>query len=299
MFIWFKKNLLVVTLSLVAFMVILLVLIVQIFGSEGNKPSDVLGLTKDSSSQNSFSNNSSEKLCSDNSCGSSSTSLVSTSASSLYSATTQPKQVITIANGDSASGLNTRIDPCGKIINPIIPWGTVGEIIEESADKECNGKSYKWYKIKWSTGVIGWSISDYLKIDLKPFESKDGFIEGGITYPAGSIPAGINYCAVKTSAPVYTYCTTTTIKDTKFINSTGYRLHVTEGTYKVYAKNDNISKDTKAYYDGYIKCIGEKYSTSEDSSVCDQNQTTPILISVSKGSTSSNITLGDWYNMNP
>jgi hypothetical protein len=70
--------------------------------------------------------------------------------------------VFAVANGSTDKGVNVRKQPCGEISGSLRVWGSSGMSMGESVKATCQGKEYTWLKVKWSDGVEGWTITDYL-----------------------------------------------------------------------------------------------------------------------------------------
>jgi hypothetical protein len=60
--------------------------------------------------------------------------------------------------------LNWRSAPCGEILGAPKQWTATGVITEEPVTRACFDNNYEWFKIQWSDGSEGWSISNNLKI---------------------------------------------------------------------------------------------------------------------------------------
>lgn len=116
-----------------------------------------------------------------------------------------------------------------------------------------------------------------------------GFIEGSLTYPSEGIPTDLTVYAQNTSTGKL-YSTAEHITNNKFLLKVGYKLAVPVGSYYVYGSTnmlkDNGGKIFKAYYNDYVKC-GMSVNCKS---------TAKIIVNVQAGKTTSNITIGDWYN---
>jgi hypothetical protein len=76
---------------------------------------------------------------------------------------------------EKTGSINVREEACSPVIIGSQNWSSVGQVIEGPVEKNCFQKNWKWYKIKWSNGVKGWSISNYFNsIDLSREYNKNG-----------------------------------------------------------------------------------------------------------------------------
>ena len=79
-------------------------------------------------------------------------------------------------NSSKAGSVNIRESVCNNNIIGSSNWKAVGQIIEGPITQECFGSKWNWYKVKWSNGVIGWSIDNYFqKVEAIKKFAKDGF----------------------------------------------------------------------------------------------------------------------------
>lgn len=67
--------------------------------------------------------------------------------------------------GTGGAGLRVRDTPCGKQIGNK-PDGSTGVVLEGPVVCVLEGKTYRWWKIRWSDGLVGWSVEDYLGLAL-------------------------------------------------------------------------------------------------------------------------------------
>ncbi|MEM3486376.1 MAG: PKD domain-containing protein [Candidatus Methanomethyliaceae archaeon] len=67
--------------------------------------------------------------------------------------------------GTGGVGLRVRDAPCGNRIGNE-PDTATGTVLEGPVVCVLDGKAYKWWKIRWSDGLIGWSVEDYLALAL-------------------------------------------------------------------------------------------------------------------------------------
>jgi hypothetical protein len=96
------------------------------------------------------------------------------------------KTVVASSNGVNASGLNSRVQPCGDLTDPTpIPWGTQGSVLAGPTNKACLGGNWNWYQVKWSDGSTGWSVSSYLN-DGSTAPYKAALNTTATTTPSGS-----------------------------------------------------------------------------------------------------------------
>ena len=206
------------------------------------------------------------------------------------STTVSKTSVKSAANGNSGTGVNVRVNPCESVTGNLQKWGSVGELLDGPISKECLGGKYTWYKVDWTDGSKGWSISDNLIIS----NLKDSAIVGSLIYPSEYLP-NQRVCAKETTTQTET-C----------IDSTGqkYSISVPAGTYQVYVKGalDSSGKltpwGTLVYYNKYVKdCMMKGYPGTEcqGNGVPNSFHTEIILVKVETGSTVENINPWDWY----
>lgn len=65
--------------------------------------------------------------------------------------------------GIKATSVNIREGACSDRITGAQNWAALGQILEGPVEKGCFDDTWQWYRVKWSNGQIGWSISDYFK----------------------------------------------------------------------------------------------------------------------------------------
>ncbi len=112
--------------------------------------------------------------------------------------------------------------------------------------------------------------------------SKDGTIEGSLSFPGEGIPEGMEICA-ENQTTKEVYCTSKHIQDLKYTYRVGYKLDVPAGTYLVYASDPY--KDYLAYYSEFVTC-----GLSVD---CPSHE--PILVEVKASKTTNEVDPQDWY----
>lgn len=67
--------------------------------------------------------------------------------------------------GTGGIGLRVRRAPCGEQIGNK-PDGSTGVVLEGPVVCTLEGKTYRWWKIRWADGLEGWSVEDYLGLAL-------------------------------------------------------------------------------------------------------------------------------------
>lgn len=112
--------------------------------------------------------------------------------------------------------------------------------------------------------------------------SKNGTIEGSLSFPGEGIPEDMEICAENQDTKEV-YCADKHIQDPKYTYGVGYTLDVPAGIYLVYALDPY--KDYKAYYSEFVTC-----GLSVD---CPSHE--PILVEVKVGETISEVDPQDWY----
>lgn len=84
-------------------------------------------------------------------------------------------------NPSKSGSINIRETPCSENILGSSNWATVGQIIEGPISQECFGDKWRWYKVKWPNGAVGWSVDNY----FQKIEAIRKFSSGGVAldYP--------------------------------------------------------------------------------------------------------------------
>lgn len=125
--------------------------------------------------------------------------------------------------------------------------------------------------------------------DIKSTETiTTGTIEGSLTYPSEGIPEStIIYAVNIESGKEYSV----KYSDTATTSMGKYKIEVPAGDYYVYSVvpefNDMNNVQHKAYYNQFILC-GMSVECTDISK---------IVVKVTNGNTVSNITVGDWWNI--
>ncbi|MCP4746892.1 MAG: hypothetical protein GY874_12255 [Desulfobacteraceae bacterium] len=115
-------------------------------------------------------------------------------------------------------------------------------------------------------------------------KSRNGIIEGSLSYPSEEIPDSIKVCAENISTQKE-YCTSQHITSKKYTYNKGYKLEVPVGKYYVFATGGLAGlKDSKAYYSEFVIC-----GLNVD---CPSHE--PVMVTVEEGKITSNIDPHDW-----
>lgn len=112
--------------------------------------------------------------------------------------------------------------------------------------------------------------------------SKNGTIEGSLSFPSEGIPKNLEVCAENQTTKEI-YCTSKHLQNPKYTYGVGYTLNVPAGIYLVYALDP--SGDYKAYYSEFVTCGLSVNCPSHE----------PILVEVKAGETTSDVDPQDWY----
>jgi hypothetical protein len=122
-------------------------------------------------------------------------------------------------------------------------------------------------------------------------ETRDGVIEGSLSYPSEFIPPDMTVCA-ENLATQQRYCTEKHLKGKRFTYKVGYKLKVPPGDYHVYAYlpdpakyGAGFPKDYRAYYSRFVKC-GMSVNCKDHS---------PIVVRVKRGGVVAGVDPMDWY----
>lgn len=111
-----------------------------------------------------------------------------------------------------------------------------------------------------------------------------GTIEGSLSYPGEKIPVDLKICAENIFYPEKTHCTDKQINDSKYTNSTGYKIEAPVGSYFVYTYQ--ISQpDKKAYYSEFVDCGLKADCPSHEK----------LIIDVFPNETTDKVDPIDWY----
>ena len=70
-----------------------------------------------------------------------------------------------IVYGTGGTGVRVRKTPCGEKIGTQ-PDGANGIVLEGPVECALDGKVYRWWKIRWADGLVGWSVEDYLGLAM-------------------------------------------------------------------------------------------------------------------------------------
>jgi cell division protein FtsL len=144
-------------------------------------------------------------------------------------------------------GLNVRKSPCGELAGGLRVWGASGEILEgPTKPGPCLNGDYEWYKLKWSDGLEGWSIANYLTFGSERQVSKVGYV-------TGFAQGGYDYTNNKMTTP--TICATNLADNITNCNveidpnSSTYKILLTAGEYNFTGKYKYQDWESKKYLD--------------------------------------------------